>query len=87
MITFRSEGNFKDLAENMPEDPVGCNEHSTRVWNCIPGVFGKTTISKQINNNFCCQPQDFKFVICFMVKKLQLEKIQEGIGKKKGFSS
>lgn len=103
VISLKGEGDFKDVAETVPEDPVdeiplertivGKQATFQKVLNCLAetaiiglygtGGVGKTTILKQINNNFCCGGHNFDIVICVVVsKELKLEKIQEDIGKK-----
>ncbi|KAJ0007732.1 hypothetical protein Pint_30041 [Pistacia integerrima] len=71
-----------------------------RVWRCLgekqvgiiglhgTGGVGKTTLSTQINNNFCNERNDFDVVIWVVASKdHQVEKIQEEIGEKIGLSS
>ncbi|KAH9771351.1 Disease resistance protein SUMM2 [Citrus sinensis] len=77
---------------------VGLQSQLEQVWRCLVqepaagiiglygmGGVGKTTLLTQINNKFVDNPTDFDYVIWVVVSKdLQLEKIQETIGKKIG---
>ncbi|KAJ4718435.1 NBS-LRR type disease resistance protein [Melia azedarach] len=76
---------------------VGMESTFEKVWTClgeesvrIIGIYGmggvgKTTLLSQINNKFLNMPKSFDVVIWVVVSKdLQLEKIQEQIGKKIG---
>ncbi|KAM7254634.1 hypothetical protein ACFE04_004014 [Oxalis oulophora] len=82
------------------EQTVGLEVTFARVWSCLEdetigiiglygmGGVGKTMILKRINNNFCEKPNDFDLVVWIVVSKdLKIEKIQEDIGKKIGFSN
>ncbi|KAK9229308.1 hypothetical protein WN944_022270 [Citrus x changshan-huyou] len=103
VISLKGEGDFKDVAETVPEDPVdemplertivGQQATFQKVLNCLAenaiiglygsGGVGKTTLLKQINNNFCYGGHNFDIVIWVVVsKELKLERIQEDIGKK-----
>ncbi|GAY43270.1 hypothetical protein CUMW_073160 [Citrus unshiu] len=87
-------------ADERPTEPtvVGLQSQLEQVWRCLVqepaagiiglygmGGVGKTTLLTQINNKFVDNPKDFDYVIWVVVSKdLQLEKIQETIGKKIG---
>ncbi|KAI9159821.1 hypothetical protein LWI28_002252 [Acer negundo] len=86
------------LVDERPIEPtVGLESTFDQVWRClmeekvgIIGIYGmggvgKTTLLTQINNKFIQMQYDFDVVIWIVVSKdLQLEKIQETIGKKIG---
>ncbi|KDO40333.1 hypothetical protein CISIN_1g041843mg, partial [Citrus sinensis] len=88
------------VADERPTEPtvVGLQSQLEQVWRCLVqepaagiiglygmGGVGKTTLLTQINNKFVDNPTDFDYVIWVVVSKdLQLEKIQETIGKKIG---
>ncbi|XP_031265164.1 probable disease resistance protein At5g63020 [Pistacia vera] len=93
---------LKDSVNEIPIDPkiVGMQSIFDKVWRCLgekqvgitglhgTGGVGKTTLLTQVNNNFCNERNDFDVVIWVAVSKdHQVEKIQEAIGKKIGFSS
>ncbi|XP_031282283.1 probable disease resistance protein At5g63020 [Pistacia vera] len=86
----------KSAVEERPSEPmVGLESTFDEVWRCLEenqaGIFGlygmggvgKTTLLTQINNKFVNTPEGFNVVIWVTVsKELQLEKIQENIGKR-----
>ncbi|KAK0595004.1 hypothetical protein LWI29_002497 [Acer saccharum] len=88
------------VVDERPCEPtVGLESTFDMVWRCIGdkelgviglygmGGVGKTTLLTQINNKFLDARNDFDIVIWVVVSKdLQLEKIQENIGKKIGLS-
>ncbi|KAJ4718292.1 NBS-LRR type disease resistance protein [Melia azedarach] len=89
------------VVEERPIEPtvVGLQSILYKVWECLGeeqvgiiglygmGGVGKTTLLTQINNKFLDVPNDFEVVIWVVVSKdLQLEKIQESIGRKIGLS-
>ncbi|KAK9188277.1 hypothetical protein WN944_019678 [Citrus x changshan-huyou] len=90
----------ESVADERPTEPtvVGLQSQLEQVWRCLVqepaagiiglygmGGVGKTTLLTQINNKFVDNPKDFDYVIWVVVSKdLQLEKIQETIGKKIG---
>ncbi|KAL5758136.1 hypothetical protein ACOSP7_020747 [Xanthoceras sorbifolium] len=88
------------VVDERPCEPtVGLESIFDIVWRCLGetevgiiglygmGGVGKTTLLTQINNKFLNARNDFDIVIWVVVSKdLQLEKIQENIGKKIGLS-
>ncbi|XP_052288509.1 probable disease resistance protein At5g63020 isoform X2 [Citrus sinensis] len=87
------------VADERPTEPlvVGLQSILEQVWSCLVqetagiiglygmGGVGKTTLLTLLNNKFLNRPYGFDFVIWVVVSKdLQLEKIQETIGKKIG---
>ncbi|GAY55216.1 hypothetical protein CUMW_162710 [Citrus unshiu] len=87
------------VADERPTEPtiVGLQSQLEQVWRCLVeesvgiiglygmGGVGKTTLLTHINNKFLESPTSFDCVIWAVVSKdLQLEKIQEDIGKKIG---
>ncbi|KAK2651490.1 hypothetical protein Ddye_011346 [Dipteronia dyeriana] len=88
------------VVDERPCEPtVGLESTFDMVWRCLGekelgviglygmGGVGKTTLLTQINNKFLDVRNDFDLVIWVVVSKdLQLEKIQENIGKKIGLS-
>ncbi|KAK9188278.1 hypothetical protein WN944_019679 [Citrus x changshan-huyou] len=91
---------LRSVADERPTEPTvaGLQSQLEQVWRCLVqepaagiiglygmGGVGKTTLLTQINNKFVDNPTDFDSVIWVVVSKdLQLEKIQETIGKKIG---
>lgn len=89
VISLKGEGDFKDVAETVPEDPVdemplertilGQQATFQKVLNCLAenaiiglygsGGVGKTTLLKQINNNFCYGGHNFDIEIWVVVSK------------------
>ncbi|GAY54542.1 hypothetical protein CUMW_157470 [Citrus unshiu] len=80
------------------EPTVGLESMFDKVWRCLGeeqvgiiglygmGGVGKTTLLTKINNKLLGAPNDFDVVIWVVVSKdLQLEKIQEKIGRRIGF--
>lgn len=85
------------LIEEMPIEPriIGQESIFDDAWRCMieeqvgiiglygAGGVGKTTLLKQLNNKLCQERHDFDIVIWVVVSKdLNLEKVQEDIGKK-----
>ncbi|GMJ14256.1 RESISTANT TO P. SYRINGAE 5 [Hibiscus trionum] len=81
------------------EQPIALESTINRVWSCIvdedvgivglygKGGVGKTTLLTQINNKFSTTHNDFNVVIWALVSKdYNVEKIQDRIGGKIGFS-
>ncbi|GMJ14247.1 RESISTANT TO P. SYRINGAE 5 [Hibiscus trionum] len=81
------------------EQPIALESTINRVWSCIVdedvgivglygvGGVGKTTLLTQINNKFSTTHNDFNVVIWALVSKdYNVEKIQDRIGEKIGFS-
>ncbi|KAJ4718347.1 Disease resistance protein [Melia azedarach] len=92
----------KKVPKLTEEVPVIVGQQSTleKLWGCIVekqvriiGVYGlggvgKTTLLKQINNNFCTEKHNFDIVIWVVVsKEAKLEQIQDEIGKRIGRSA
>ncbi|EEF44736.1 Disease resistance protein RFL1, putative [Ricinus communis] len=85
--------------EGRPSEPtVGLDTMLHKVWNCLMkedvgivglygmGGIGKTTVLTQINNKFLNRSHGFDVIWITVSKDLRLEKIQEEIGEKLGFS-
>ncbi|XP_039060924.1 probable disease resistance protein At1g12290 [Hibiscus syriacus] len=81
------------------ERPIALESTFEKAWSCImdkdvgiiglygTGGVGKTTLLTQINNKFSTTPQGFDIVIWSLVSKdYNVEKIQDRIGGKIGFS-
>ncbi|XVF24831.1 hypothetical protein REPUB_Repub13aG0161800 [Reevesia pubescens] len=87
------------LATQRPSEPtVGLESTFNKVWSSLQeekvgilglygmGGVGKTTLLSQINNKFHDTPNDFDYVIWVVASQdLQIEKVQEEIGKRIGF--
>ncbi|XVF24827.1 hypothetical protein REPUB_Repub13aG0161400 [Reevesia pubescens] len=87
------------LATKRPSEPtVGLESNFNKVWSSLQeeivgiiglygmGGVGKTTLLSQINNKFHDTPNDFDYVIWVVASQdLQIEKVQEEIGKRIGF--
>ncbi|GAV75442.1 NB-ARC domain-containing protein [Cephalotus follicularis] len=106
VTALKRDGEFKEVAEKLPADPVdlmpcdstvGLESSFDRAWSCLQnkkfgvvgiygvGGVGKTTLLTQLNNKLHDMQIGFDKVIWILVSRdAEVEKIQDGIGKKIG---